>query len=115
MKRQTSILLLFFASLSAGCGLSSKQTQPEPMKPQGSQGPGKDPHSYSNPEQIKVRHLDLDLEVSFERKVLEGTATLTVERAADYTGASLILDTQDLNIARIEAAQGSSPFQPCPF
>src|SRR5262245_32298320 len=115
MKRQTSILLVFFASLSAACGLSSKQTRPESMKAQGSQGPGKDPHSYSNPEQIKVRHLDLDLEVSFERKVLEGTATLTVERAADHDGASLVLDTKDLNIARIESSHASSSFQPCPF
>jgi leukotriene-A4 hydrolase len=115
MKRPASILLLFFLSLSGACGLSSKQTQPESIKPQASQGSGKDPHSYSNPEQIKVRHLDLDLEVSFKRKVLEGTATLTVERAADYTGASLVLDTQDLKIAQIEAAQGSSSFQPCPF
>jgi hypothetical protein len=28
------------------------------------QDSGKDLHSYSNPEQIKVRHLDLDLQVS---------------------------------------------------
>ena len=115
MNPQTPLLLLLSASLFAACGLSCRQTPSEPVKTQGPQESRKDPHSYSNPHQVKVRHLDLDLEVSFEKKVLEGSATLTVERVPGSGDAALVLDTQDLRIARVEAAQGSGTFQPSPF
>ena len=62
-----------------------------------------------------MRHVELDLQVSFEKKTLEGSATLTVEHAAGNSDAPLVLDTQDLKIARVEAAQGSATFQPAPF
>ena len=107
MNQLTLILLLFSASLLVACNAPSKQTQPEATKGQGSSDSSKDPHSYSNPEQIKVRHVDLDLQVSFEKKTLEGSATLTVERVTGNSDAPLVLDTQDLKIARVEAAQGS--------
>src|SRR5215470_14712121 len=42
----------------------------------------KDHHSYANPEHVRVRHIDLDLNVDFERKALAGHATLTVERTS---------------------------------
>ncbi len=115
MNQLSSILLLLSASLLAACSLPSKQTQPEPTKGQSPSDADKDLHSYSNPEQIKVRHLDLDLQVSFEKKTLEGSVTLTVERVTGSGGAALVLDTQDLKIARVEAAQGSGTFQPSPF
>jgi leukotriene-A4 hydrolase len=115
MNQLTSILLLFSAGLLAACNLPSKQTQPKQAKSQALPDSTKDLHSYSNPEQVKVRHLDLDLQVSFERKTLEGSATLTVERSAGSGDAPLVLDTQDLQIARVEAAQGSAPFQPTSF
>ena len=41
----------------------------------------RDAHSYSNPEEVRVRHVHLDLEVLFDRKVLKGLSTLTIERA----------------------------------
>src|ERR1044071_241051 len=40
----------------------------------------KDYHSYSNPEQVKVRHVDLDWDVLFDQKILKGTAVLSLER-----------------------------------
>ena len=83
MNQLSSILLLLSASLLAACNLPSKQTQPEPTKGQSPSDADKDLHSYSNPEQIKVRHLDLDLQVSFEKKTLEGSVTLTVERVTE--------------------------------
>src|SRR5262245_60449075 len=89
MNPQAPVLLLLSASLFGACGLSCRQTPSEPVKTQGQQESRKDPHSYSNPEHIKVRHLDLDLEVSFEKKALEGSATLTVERVTGSGGAAL--------------------------
>jgi len=115
MNQLTSILLLFSASLLAACTLPSKQTQREPAKGQGSPNFSKDPHSYSNPELVKVRHVDLDLQVSFDKKILEGSATLTVERATGSDAVPLVLDTQDLKIARVETAQSPGAFQPSPF
>src|SRR5215813_13686808 len=61
-----------------------------------------DYHSYSNPAAVRVRHLDLDWDVLFEQKVLKGTAVLIVERTAQ--SAPLILDTRDLNIAKVETS-----------
>jgi len=109
MNPRTSTLLLLSATLLAACNASSRQTQPGPVKA------GKDPHSYSNPEQVRVQHLDLDLQVSFERKTLEGSATLTVLRVISGTVAPLVLDTRDLNITRVEAAPGSGAFKAVPF
>jgi aminopeptidase N len=61
----------------------------------------KDPHSYSNPEVSRLRHLELDLAVSFKERVLKGTATLTLEPA----GKTLVLDTRDLKILKVNGAE----------
>jgi aminopeptidase N len=65
-----------------------------------------DQHSRSNPAQVRVRHLSLDLDVSFERKALEGTATLDLDRL-DPEAAELRLDTRALDVASVETAQGT--------
>ena len=75
----------------------------------------KDVHSYSNPQQLKVRHVELDWNVSFERKTLQGTATLTIDRAASAGNAPLVLDTRDLNIEKIESSNGAGKFAAAKF
>lgn len=59
-----------------------------------------DLHSYSNPDESRVRHLELDLTVSFNEKKLRGAATLTLEPA----GKTLVLDTRDLTILKVNGA-----------
>lgn len=59
-----------------------------------------DPHSYSNPAVSRLRHLELDLAVSFSERVLRGAATLTLEPA----GTTLILDTRDLQILKVNGS-----------
>ena len=61
----------------------------------------RDLHSYARPEQVRVRHVDLDLDVLFAGKMLSGTATLTIERAS---GSTLALDTRDLRIDKVECS-----------
>ena len=56
-----------------------------------------DIHSYGNPNESRVRHVHLDLAVSFKEKKLKGTATLTLEPA----GRKLVLDTRDLVIHKV--------------
>ncbi len=58
---------------------------------------GNDYHSFSNPDEITVTHLDLALTADFEQKQLKGRATLDIVR--QQAGAdTLVLDTRDLNI-----------------
>jgi leukotriene A-4 hydrolase/aminopeptidase len=74
----------------------------------------RDAHSYSNPEQIRVRHVALDLDVLFDRKVLKGSSTLTIDRA--QPGAdTLKLDTRDLKIINVEASADGTGFTPAQF
>lgn len=92
-------------ALLAGCSGEKKPvTQVEPTR---------DVHSYSNPHQVRQTHLDLDLEVDFEKKELRGHSTLTIERTDP--AAPLILDTRDLRIERVETASNQSDFQPAKY
>src|SRR4051794_35802561 len=60
-----------------------------------------DVHSYSRPDQARVRRLDLDLDVQFERKKIVGAATVHFDRV---TGNELILDTRGLEIHAVDNA-----------
>ncbi|HWB86647.1 MAG TPA: M1 family metallopeptidase [Bryobacteraceae bacterium] len=60
-------------------------------------------HSWSRPEEVRVRHLDLDLDVQFDRRMLDGTVTLHFER---MSAGDLILDTRELIIHSVENALG---------
>ncbi|HVE66802.1 MAG TPA: M1 family aminopeptidase/hydrolase, partial [Thermoanaerobaculia bacterium] len=69
-----------------------------------SAAPAKDVHSYSNPAEIRVRHVDLDWDVLFDRKILRGTAALSLERPAGGRATGLVLDTRDLTIEKVESS-----------
>src|SRR5688572_19341009 len=72
----------------------------------------RDVHSYSNPEQVRVRHLELSCDVLFDRKILKGTAVLQLERSSD---GPLILDTRNLDIEKAEWMSEGSSFQTARF
>jgi len=64
-----------------------------------------DIHSFARPDEAVVRHLALDLDVDFERRVLHGSATLSIETR---DGArELVLDTNGLTIDRVTLDDGS--------
>ena len=60
------------------------------------------PHSCAQPDQCAVQHLDLDLLVDFDRKVLSGSATLKLKQAVGAT--QLMLDTNGLVIKSVKSA-----------
>ncbi len=60
-----------------------------------------DKFSYANYSDVKVTHLDLNLDVNFDEKVLDGIATLDFERV-DPAADVLVLDTKNLTIRSIE-------------
>ncbi len=74
-----------------------------------------DPHSFSRPAEIAVRHLELDLAVDFAERRLTGSATLTLERR-DPAAMTLHLDTRDLEIAAVhlDGASAAAPFTLAP-
>ncbi len=64
-----------------------------------------DAHSHARPDQVVVRHLDLDIQVDFEGKAISGRASLQIE---NRTGADqLILDSKDLAIRAVRLDDGS--------
>src|SRR5215469_15957474 len=64
-----------------------------------------DIHSWSRPDEARVRHLELDLDIDFERRFLDGAATLHLERKG-AAAHELVLDTRDLTIHRVDNAAG---------
>jgi len=58
-----------------------------------------DPHSFARPDEAIIKHLDLDINVDFEKKIISGKATYDIDVKA---GASkIILDTRNLKIEKV--------------
>ncbi len=64
-----------------------------------------DVHSYSRPDLIRVRHLELEFDLNFDRKVLDGSVKLHFESTEQ---PELVLDTRDLDVHSVENANGWS-------
>ena len=69
-----------------------------------------DPHSFSNPDQIRIKHVELELNVSFDNRTLHGTVVLILERI-DSQCPELVLDSLDLNIVRVESSRDGADYQ----
>lgn len=64
-----------------------------------------DVHSYARPEEARVEHMDLDLRVDFDKKVVAGSVTHRVSGKD-----RLILDTKDLSIDKVESSLDGETF-----
>ena len=67
-----------------------------------------DTHSFSNPNEIAVTHLNLDLTVSFEERIISGTVIYDLERNAH---GDLILDADGLTISAARDAATDEELQ----
>lgn len=67
-----------------------------------------DPHSFANPEEVRVRHVALDLVVDFDNRRLVGHATLELEWR-DTNAEQLVLDSRDLDIQQITDVSADPP------
>ncbi len=88
--------------------------------PPGDPAERRDTHTLGNPDKVRVTHLDLDLTVHFDRKVLEGVAILDVERQpGTEPEVPLQLDTRGLTIESVGSRSSRSdplkPFKPATF
>jgi leukotriene A-4 hydrolase/aminopeptidase len=88
----------------------NSQTPASPPQPT-----GPDVHSYSNPADVRVKHIDLDWQVVFAEKILKGTALLIVERVSQNKQAPLILDSKNLNIEKVETSLDGKRYSPSAF
>ena len=72
-----------------------------------------DPQSYANYDEVRITDAALDLDVSFERKQIAGSAELAIEWLS-ATADTLVLDTRDLDITRVER-QTATGWEAAPF
>ena len=109
----SAVLSVVLASaLTMACGAPS--SSPPRDASGGPQGSRHDVHSYANLTQVRVRHLDLDLEVLFDERILRGTATLTVDHVQPDAD-TIVLDTRDLTIRRVETSTPNTGTWPATF
>jgi len=73
-----------------------------------------DPHSYANAGQVRVRHLNLDLDVMFDQRTVRGTAVLTVDRI-DPHARQLVLDSRALQIDETEISPDGKKYREARF
>jgi len=71
--------------------------------------PRRDYHSYANTADFVVEHAVLDLTADFAARKLTGTVELRLARQR-AAAAELVLDTRDLDVAKVEAAAGDGPW-----
>ncbi|MDQ3396023.1 MAG: aminopeptidase, partial [Bacteroidota bacterium] len=64
----------------------------------------KDDHSFADPNKALVKHLDWDATVDFDKKIISGTASLTIE--VFPRAENLILDTKNLKISKVTLNNG---------
>ncbi|MBL8187737.1 MAG: M1 family metallopeptidase [Acidobacteria bacterium] len=114
MKKLLAVFLILSSVLVMSCQNSSTE-KPNPPAAQAIQlVEVRDVHSFANPAQVRVKHVDLNLDVLFDRKVLKGSATLTIERKqADAN--ELKLDTRDLKVSKAETSSDGNNFAATKF
>ena len=66
-----------------------------------------DKHSFSEPQNAVVKHLDLDLKVNFETQILTGKAVWTIENLTK--AHEIVFDTRDLDIEKITVGSEDKP------
>ena len=66
-----------------------------------------DVHSFAKPAEAVARHLNLDIAVNFDQKVISGKATYQIENLSK--GNQIIFDTRGLNIEQVYLGEEQTP------
>ncbi len=66
-----------------------------------------DKFTYANYDEVRVTHIDLNLDVNFDSKVLDGIATIKFERVKPEADM-LVLDTKNLLIKSVRLFEGGT-------
>src|ERR1700728_3545677 len=81
----------FAGLLLAGIAMQAIGSDLPPLEP------GLDYHSFANVDQFRVTHVELDLRIDLEAKVISGVVALEFKRL-DPRATQLVLDTKDMMI-----------------
>ncbi|XLZ68286.1 M1 family metallopeptidase [Massilia sp. SR12] len=73
-----------------------------------------DPLSYARYDQVRTTDLHLDLKADFARKTLDGFAELSLNWL-DKSARTLVLDTRELKIARVQVQRADGSWAPASF
>ena len=73
-----------------------------------------DPLSYARYDQVRTTDLRLDLKADFQRKTLGGYAELTLDWI-DKSARTLVLDTRQLRIARVQVLRPDGSWAPASY
>jgi len=90
MTRWTAPLAVALLLGVSACGPGDVAQPPDPARP------GPDPHSFANHDEVRVRHLALDVSVDFRRRRLVGHVVLDLDGASD--AERVVLDTRGLEL-----------------
>jgi leukotriene-A4 hydrolase len=103
-----ALLTVLFTLSFTGCSSTQQpqgsQNQPQTTNPMQME---KDLHSFANPQDVVVKHLDLDINVDFNQKQLAGKATLQIDNKTK--AKELRLDTRDLTIQKVTLDKNETP------
>ena len=64
-----------------------------------------DPNSFAQPEKVRIEHIDLDLGVDMDARVLRGSALYRLQWL-DERASELVLDTRGIDIRSVQGLDG---------
>ncbi len=67
------------------------------------QAMSKDQHSFAKPQKVVIKHLDLNIEVDFEKKSISGNASYDIQNNGSN---EVVFDTRGLNIEGVTIGEG---------
>ena len=107
-----TIFTLFAATALTACQGAETPTK-ENMPAAKAEAPARvitkdDKFTYANYDEVRVTHVDLNLDVNFDAKVLDGIATIDFERVKPDADV-LVLDTKDLLIKSVRNFADGKP------
>lgn len=119
--RTPFLLIPLAVALAAGCSrepaapaATAPTAQKAPAAPVNAENRSHDESSYAEPEKVVIKDIALDLKLDFDAKQIGGTATYALEWK-DKDAKQLVLDTRELNVAKVEAVAADGARSALPF
>ncbi len=112
MNNEANLILSLFFLIAFGLSLTESSLARDAR---GDDRPRADVHSFSDPEQVRVQKIELDLTPDFERHEIKGIAVLDIEKQPGCpANAPLVLDTRALTIEEVGIGSAGA-FAPARF
>ncbi|PHR55680.1 MAG: aminopeptidase [Robiginitomaculum sp.] len=105
-----------FALVFGGCNAADTKTDTPKahVEEMAQKTANHDKFTFANYDEIRVTHLDLNLDVKFDEKVLDGIATLDFKRVLQDANV-LVLDSRDLLIKAVSVADKNGEWVPAAY